>query len=72
MKGKILNDGDPVIFEERKCTFLTCCECGLTHLLMLGQVKGEYMIYVYRDDKLTEESRQEIKAKKAKKKKEKK
>lgn len=72
MKDKILNDGDPIIFEDRKCLFLTCCECGLTHLLMLGEVDGKFMLYVYGDDNLTEEARKEAKAKKAKEKKEKK
>lgn len=69
MKSETLNDGDAIEFGDRTCAWLTCCECGLTHLLILGYVKNKHLIYVYRDDNLTEESRKEIKAKKAKKKK---
>jgi len=41
---------------------LTCCDCGLTHLLLIQHHgKGVLKVYPYRDDHLTKKARKKKK-----------
>jgi len=54
----ITDSGQPVKFEIKKCYWVVCCDCGLTHLVTFDIVnKKTVEMTMYRDDWETRKER---------------
>ena len=57
----MLDNGEPWVFKGKalKAT-LTCCDCGLNHLMFLENTGKKVEIKLYRDDWMTREKRKKM------------
>lgn len=64
MRNHEIIAGKPVFFKKNEVQWISCCDCGLAHLILFRTLKGGHTeVYMYRDDYITEQNRKRRKKK---------
>ena len=60
-------NGEPEVIPEHGEFIWVCCDCDLTHLAKIQTVKGQMVLYTWRDDFKTQQYRAIVRKEKARK-----